>query len=181
MKVLVGSRNPVKIKAVREVFGRVFSKEGLEVEGVAVESGVAEQPKSNEESLRGARNRARRVIEKGKGDYGIGLEGGVYEEKVDGERKMFSCAWCVVRDREGVEGYSGGLRFELPEKVAERIREGGELGPVMDEFLGREEVKKQEGMVGVLTKGLVTRKEAYKRLVEYGLVRFVSANWFEKR
>lgn len=178
MKIVVGSGNPVKVKAVREVFERVFSEEKLELEIKKVDSGVSEQPKSSEESLRGARNRAKKALVGA--DFGVGLEGGVYEEEIDGKNKLFSCAWCVVRDRDGREGYGGGLRFELPGEIVKKIREGGELGPVMDEVLGREEVKKQEGMVGVLSKGIVTRKEAYKRLVEYALIRFVSKEWFEE-
>lgn len=58
MKVLVGSENPVKIQSVRESFLTFF--EHVEVEGILVDSGVAEQP-INDETFEGAKNRAGNV------------------------------------------------------------------------------------------------------------------------
>ena len=43
MKVAVGSANPVKIQAVREVFQEVFG-EKVEITSVKVDSGVPTQP-----------------------------------------------------------------------------------------------------------------------------------------
>ena len=174
MKIVVGSTNPVKLNSVKLVFEEVF--EEVEVVGVIVESGVPEQPRGDEETVRGALNRARGALEKdNEFEYGVGLEGGVYEQ---GD-KLFECAWCAVVSSEGDEGLGGGLRFELPPKVAEKIRAGGELGPVMNEFLDREDVKKQEGAVGVLTKKHVTRTSGYKQLVYLALMRFISPEWWE--
>lgn len=172
MKVLVGSTNPVKLNSVRRVFERVWGE--VEVVGVSVSSGVDEQPRSEEETVRGAINRAREAIKHG-GDYGVGLEGGVYEQ--DG--KLFECAWCAVVSNDDREGLGGGLRFELPPKVAKKIKEGGELGPVMNEFLDREDVKKQEGAVGVLTKKHVTRTSGYMQIVYLALMKFLSPEWYE--
>lgn len=173
MKIVVGSENPVKINAVREVFKEVLGS--VEVVGVAVNSGVSEQPMSDEETIRGAKARAKKAIKKVKdADYGVGLEGGVYDQ---GE-KLYEAAWCAVLRSDGVEGLGGGLRFEIPPKVAEKIRQGGELGPLMDDLLGRADVKQQEGVIGVLTKHHVTRTGAYKQLVYLALVRFISEEWY---
>ena len=170
MIITVGSTNPVKVNAVRSVCEEIWDE--VEVVGVKIESGVDEQPRSDEETLRGARNRAQGVI--GVAEYGVGLEGGVYEQ--DG--KLMETAWGVVVGKDGQEGIGGGLKFELPPVVAEKIRAGGELGPVMAELLKRKDVKKQEGAVGVLTKNGVTRTGAYKQLVWLAMIKFVSPEWW---
>lgn len=174
MKIVVGSRNPVKINAVEEVVRELYGK--VEVIGVEVESGVDDQPRTDEETIAGARRRAREAIQIVEGArMGFGMEGGVYEQ--DGV--LFESAWCAVVDHTGREGLGGGLRFELPEKVAEKIRAGGELGPVMNEFLDRRNVKKQEGAVGVLTKGKITRTSGYRDLVYLAMMKFISPEWYK--
>ncbi len=101
MKVIVGSKNPVKVGAVREAFWQYYPE--CEVLGVEVDSGIAEQPMSEEETVQGATNRARAALKQG-GDYGVGLEGGVTEI----EGVLFECAWCVVVDKKGKVGVGGG-------------------------------------------------------------------------
>lgn len=170
MRVGVGSVNPVKVGAVREAFGQYYPD--CEVVGVKVESGIAEQPMSEEETVRGATNRALAALEYG--DFGVGLEGGVTE--IGGV--LFECAWCVVVDKNGKKGLGGGLYFELPEKVAKRIRAGGELGPIMNELTGEDNVKEKSGAIGIFTKGKLDRKSAYVQLVTSALIKFVSPEWF---
>ena len=171
MKVLVGSTNPVKIESVKEAFSMFFKDVDVDVSGVGVESGVSDQPLGEEETRMGARNRAVKLFnEVGTGviDYGVGLEGGVVE--IDGT--LFECAWCVVRDKDGVEGIGGGLYFELPSAVADRLRDGGELGPVMDDLMGTVDIKKKGGAIGVFTNGVLNRKDAYVHLVLQALVKW---------
>ena len=48
MKVIVGSKNPVKVGAVEEVFRRYWPD--CEVVGIEVESGVSAQPMSEKET-----------------------------------------------------------------------------------------------------------------------------------
>ena len=143
-----------------------------------VASGVAEQPMTEGETIQGAKNRASAALSEG-GDFGVGLEGGVLE--LDG--KLFECAWAVVVKQSGPPAYKttagegGGLYFELPGEIAKRIQSGEELGPIMAELL-RHDVKRNEGAIGVFTKGLLGRQEAYEHLVAQALVRFVSPEWY---
>ena len=61
LKVVVGSTTPVKVAATAAVLRRIYGSglnEGVVVESVAVESGVSHQPWGNEDTLRGALNRA---------------------------------------------------------------------------------------------------------------------------
>lgn len=170
MKIIVGSTNQVKVEAVREVFGKWLGD--INVESYKAESGVSDQPMSDDETVQGARNRAKASLASSKdADYGVGIEGGMFEQ--DGE--LMACAWCVVVDKNNIEGLGGGLRFEVPRKVQEMIKDGVEMGDVMNEMLGRESVKHEEGAIGVLSKKMTTRQKSYEEMVKYALVKFISA------
>ncbi|MDP3683518.1 MAG: DUF84 family protein, partial [Ignavibacteria bacterium] len=82
MKILVGSKNPVKIESVREAFSYYF--DSLEVSGLEVDSKVSVQP-INLETFTGAKNRADELFLRAKEDnlsidYFVGIEGGIIEE-----------------------------------------------------------------------------------------------------
>ena len=73
MRVVVGSENPVKVAAAERAVPDRFD---ATVAGVAVDSGVAEQPRRRADTITGARNRAAVALDTG-GDLGVGIEGGV--------------------------------------------------------------------------------------------------------
>jgi inosine/xanthosine triphosphatase len=171
MKIIVGSTNPVKVGAVEEAFNKYFPD--CSVIGHESKSGVSEQPRSEEETINGAINRAKNSI--AGNDYGVGVEGGVCVIN----NKMFDCAWVAIIDKTGKIGLSGGLYFELPPKVAKKIEEGGELGPIMNEMTGEENVKQKMGAIGIFSKGQLDRKQAYVQIVLSAMVKFVSPEWFE--
>ena len=166
--VAVGSTNPVKIGAVRAVLARLAPV--ASVEGIAVESGVPDQPWGDDETIRGALARAHAARAALDADWGIGIEGGV----VEGERgTVRTCAWAAVVARDGQEGVGGSLSLELPTRVADLVRGGTELGHAMDAVTGQHDVKRGAGAVGILTGGLVTRQAAYETLVAYAVVPFI--------
>jgi inosine/xanthosine triphosphatase len=121
--------------------------------------------------MRGAIARARAARAAQDADLGIGIEGGVVAEADGGVR---SCAWAAVVGRDGREGIGGSLAMRLPDRVAQLVRDGAELGHAMDAMTGEHNVKQGAGAVGILTAGLVTRQEAYEVLVAYALVPFLS-------
>jgi len=165
----VGSRNPVKIAASRAVLRRVYG-EGVDVQGVSVESGVSRQPWGDEETLEGALNRARAALGISGAAIGIGLEGGLVE--VDGQ--VFTSAWCAVARRDGTTGVAGGANLLLPPAVAQAVREGAELGPTMDELTGLENTKQAQGAIGILTQGYLDRQSAYEQILTLALARHLS-------
>lgn len=188
MRIVVGSNNPVKVGAVEEAFKKYWPE--CEVVGIEVNSGVASQPMSELETMNGARQRAYKVLElDSDAVYGVGIEGGVTElnptsSNWTGNRrgtksKLFECAWVCVAKRGGEEGLGGGLYFELPEKIATQIRSGGELGPIMDKFTGKTNVKQSSGAIGIFTKDQLDRKSAYVQIVLSAMIRHVSPEWFE--
>jgi len=167
-RVVVGSTNPVKIAAVRAVLERAGVN--ARIEGVAVASGVSEQPVGDAETIRGATQRARAALDATGADLAVGLEGGVVEEE-DGMR---TCAWASVVGRDGRVGVGGSLAMMLPERVAALVRDGVELGHAMDRVTGAHDTKRGVGAVGILTAGLVDRQRAYESLVAYALARFLA-------
>lgn len=187
MRIVVGSKNPVKVGAVAEAFQKYWLD--CKVVGVEVTSGVGEQPMSELETMNGARQRAYTALKTDENaEYGVGVEGGVTEMNPTspnwtgmrgGKGRLFECAWVAIVDRKGTEGLAGGLYFELPEKIANKIKAGGELGPIMDGFTGESNVKQGAGAIGIFTKGQLDRKSAYVQIVLSALIKFVSPEWFE--
>ena len=173
-RVAVGSRNPVKIAAVRAVLARIAPD--ATVEGVQVASAVPDQPWGDDETIRGARTRAGAALAALGADLAVGLEGGVV--RVGGAVR--TCAWAVAVDRTGREGVGGSLAMPLPPSVAALLEGGMELGHAMDALTGAENTKHKEGAVGVLTAGLVDRQRAYETLVTYALAPWLGARYWER-
>ena len=124
-------------------------------------------PTSDDEAILGAINRAKSALNKGKADIGIGLEGHIKDTKYG----MFLSNWVASVSRETqCIGSSGTLL--LPETIADQVRKGKELGPVMDKFVGVENTKQKQGAVGILTKGLIPRTKMFERAVLFSLAKF---------
>lgn len=172
MRIGVGSGNPVKRRAVESVLddGEGEFGETATVEAVPVASGVSEQPRGHAETIEGAKTRAANVVSK-EYDLGIGIEGGVAE--FDGSDGLFLVMWAAVDDGETI-GRGSGPSVRLPPNVERRIREGAELGPVMDDVLGERDVAKRQGAAGAFTNGRVDRDEALATAVAGALGPFVT-------
>src|SRR5947207_16025039 len=99
LSIAVGSLNPVKISAARlalEQAGFDFT-----LQGVAVPSGVAEQPIGLEESARGARQRALNARAALAADWGVGMEGGVEFDRA-GDAWLFNMVAIITPARESL-------------------------------------------------------------------------------
>ncbi|MFD6207006.1 MULTISPECIES: DUF84 family protein [unclassified Peribacillus] len=155
MKIAVGSKNPAKVKAVLGVY------EKADIISLQVESGVSEQPFSDEETMDGAKTRALNCLIHSDAEIGIGLEGGV----VKMEQGLFLCNWGAMATRDGAVYVAGGARVPLPEIVAERLLGGEELGPVMDNFTKQENISKKEGAIGVFTNERITRGDMFLHIM----------------
>lgn len=167
MKIIVASENPAKIASVQAGFEAIFPNETLEITGVAAKSGVSDQPMSEEETLRGAENRARHAQELvPNADFWVGLEGGM--EDIDG--KLAAFAWIIVISKDGTVGKGEAGRHFAPAKVAELVRSGIELGHACDMVFDRHNSKHSTGMVGILTNGAIDRSAYYTQAVILALI-----------
>jgi inosine/xanthosine triphosphatase len=168
-RFVVGSTNPIKLQAVRQ--GAAAFYDVLDVAGLSVSSGVSAQPVGDEEMIAGATARAQATLSlRAEADFGVGLEGGV----VDLRAGLFACAWCACVDRAGGVGLACSGLFQLPPQVAELVRGGMELGEADDRVFGRVNSKQNEGAVGILTHGVLTRAQFYAPAVMLALVKFVN-------
>ena len=158
LKIIIGSKNPAKISAVKNA----FLNEETEFISIDVPSGVSDQPFTDEETIRGAINRAVEALKQGKGDFAIGLEGGVQETS----HGMLICNWGALASGDFDPIIAGGARILLPEEIAQRLRGGEELGPVMEIYAKQKNVRKHEGAVGIFTNGLINRVDMFTHLTK---------------
>lgn len=169
-KVLVASKNPVKINAARAGFESMFPHEMFEIEGLSAPSRVSDQPMSDEETIKGAMNRVQAIMQaQPKSDYWIGIEGGI---EVKGA-EMEAFAWVVVQAQSTkVTGKGRTGTFFLPPRIAELIHQGKDLGEADDIVFGRTNAKQQNGAVGLLTDDVVDRTNYYIQAVVFALIPF---------
>jgi inosine/xanthosine triphosphatase len=168
-KVIVASTNPVKIEAAQIGFDRMFPDESFDVQGASAPSEVSAQPMSSDETLLGATNRAENASKfVTDADYWIGIEGGI--ENVNEELEVF--AWVVVKAANGKIGKGKTGSFFLPQKIAELVRQGVELGEADDIVFGRKNSKQANGAIGILTDDALTRTTYYEPAVIMALIPF---------
>ncbi|ABO68069.1 MULTISPECIES: DUF84 family protein [Geobacillus] len=156
--IAVGTKNEAKVAAVRAVFGGSQWR----IVPIDVPSGVSAQPLSDEETRRGAIQRAKRALEAAEAEIGIGLEGGVMN--MDGQ--WWLCNWGALVDRNGITVAAGGARLALPPDIGAGLEAGRELGELMEEYTGRRNIRTKEGAVGVFTNGRIDRAAMFSHIVQ---------------
>ncbi len=174
MKVSIASRNPVKIGCVKKGFQEMFPSIDFSFEGVAVPSGVEDQPMDDKTTFMGANNRVLRAMEAMKdADFWVGIEGGI--ERAGNEMSAF--AWIVIRSRD-LTGKSRTASFYLPGKVTELIEAGKELGEADDLVFGHTNSKQKNGAVGILTDNTIDRTGLYTQAVILALIPFKNTDMY---
>ena len=167
-KVVVASKNPVKIDAVKQGFEKMFPSADFEFVGVSVPSGVSDQPSNNDETLEGAFNRATNANKEMPGaDYWVGVEGGI--QKIGHEMEAF--AWVVVKSSTQ-SGKSRTGTFFLPKKIVHLIDDGKELGEANDIVFKKTNSKQENGAVGILTGNVIDRTKYYLEAIILALIPF---------
>ncbi|MBW6465471.1 MAG: inosine/xanthosine triphosphatase [Brevefilum sp.] len=167
-KIVVASLNPVKMDAVLNGFKRLFPGEDFRVAPVSVDSGVEDQPLSDQAAHQGAENRAGAARQSvPEGDYWVGVEGGCDTLGED----MIAFAWVVALSKDGV-GSSRTAHFRLPAAVQKLVEAGMELGDADDQVFGKRNSKQKSGAVGLLTDDVITRKTLYEQAVILALIPF---------
>ncbi|WP_100658548.1 inosine/xanthosine triphosphatase [Alteromonas flava] len=161
-RLFVGSLNPVKIQAGKRALSQWFDNAHVEVQGIAVPSGVADQPMTEAETRLGAVNRVRKCLAElnlnaTEYDWVIAYEGGV-DMFEDGPATFAYVA--ISNGKKLAVGRSGNL--PLPRPVYAELLKGKELGPVIDKYFNTQNIKQKGGAIGVLTKGLATRQSVYE-------------------
>jgi len=169
--IAVGSKRRPKLDAVSAALAslsqEIFPGARWEIVGEEVSSGVRHTPLSKEEIMQGAKNRAESLMRlaaerNAAWKFFVGLEGGLDVVEKNARRWVFLENWAYVTD--GTQGAFGGSgAVMMPEPLVRRVvDEGEELGGAIDDFAGGRGIRDAEGAWGVLTRGRITRQEAFR-------------------
>lgn len=160
MKIGIGTLNAAKRAAVQHAWTKNIDQP-IEFIQMDVPSLVSAQPLSDEETVKGAINRSRAVIAQSDCEVGIGLEGGV---KWVGDQ-LYLCNWGALITQRGDVFTASGAGVPLPTEIEVGIKDGIELGPLMDAYTNRQGIRHNEGAIGVFTNGLITRSDMFEHIV----------------
>lgn len=166
--IKVASANPAKIKAVTSAFAEAFPAETLDVQGMAVASGVADQPMTSDETLLGAMNRVAALADTA-ADYRVAIEAGL-----DGD---FTFAWMVI-EHQGKIGKARSASLMLPPAALSQLNAGKELGDVMDAMFHQDNVKQKGGAIALLTQHKLSRSSVYHQALILAMIPFLNPDLF---
>ena len=173
MKVAVGTNNPVKVAAVKNVFSRLYGN--VTVDTRRVSSGVPPQPFGSD-TVKGAMNRAKNAYKSGEYDYGVGIEAGLS----DVEGFILDIQFCAIYDV--VDGFTlgSGSGFVYPPIVISEVLAGREVGDVMSEVSGIENLGQSLGAIGYLSHGLLDRTQLTEQSVLMALIPRINPKLYKK-
>lgn len=168
MRINVGSKNEVKINAVKELLADYPMFAAVEVLGAEAPSEVSDQPKSLDETIRGAKNRARNAYQNC--DYGVGIEGG-FMEVPHTKTGYLEFQACAIYDG---KNFSIGLSsaYECPPQVMRLIHDGLDLNDAAYQtgLTSNTKIGVSGGFISVLTKNRLVRIEFTKEAVRMALI-----------
>ncbi len=177
MRINVGSGNKNKVNAVKDIIQDYDFLSQAKVTGVNVSSDVSNQPKSLDETIQGAKNRAKDAFRDC--DLSFGIEDGLVKVPDTKSGYMNFCV-CIIFDG---EKYHMGMSsaFEYPTKVTELVfREGIDIdeaafrvGVTDNPRIGR-----AEGVISLLTKGRIKRKEYTQQAIRTALIHLDNSGMF---
>jgi inosine/xanthosine triphosphatase len=169
MKIKVGSTNNAKLEAVKEILQEYNYLKDAEIAGIKASSDVDDQPKTLEQTVEGAMNRARNSFSDC--DYSIGLESGLMIVPKTKSGFMDVCVCAIFDGKEYHLGLSSA--WEAPKSVMEfMINDGLNMtqAAVKAGFTDNPKIGAAEGLVGIVTKGRLTRKAYTKEAIRTALI-----------
>lgn len=165
MIVAAGTKNPAKLEGIRLAFSKYFPD--LEIHPVDSSSVARAQPRGLEEMTSGATARAKLALSKAGGDFGVGVEAGIF---TIGEVYFDNQVAAIVNPSGKVSlGHSAG--YSLPREAMEKLfSEGKELERWAESISGINEVGDKGGLIHHLTKGRMTRTDLTEQCVVTALI-----------
>ena len=169
MIINIGSTNQVKVNALKETLVNYNKFKESKVLSLSVKSNVDEQPKSMDETIKGAINRAKASF---KGcDLSFGIEDGLMEVPYTKSNYMNICV-CAIYDGEEIHLGTSGLH-EYPKEITELIFEKNyDLNQAFLEkgLTDKPRIGSEEGAIGIISKGILPRKEYTKQAIVMALI-----------
>lgn len=173
MKILLGSKNPAKKKAVDIALAKLEIVD-YSIISVDVPSNTNSKPVGYE-IIRGAENRnlvlKEYALEKELDyDYLCAIEGGY---SIDENGLPFIVTYCVSEDKYGKKSTGKALGIRLSKIMFDYIKSGNSLNKAIEEILGNSNNKQTLGIMGYLTNGLYNREYVDSEAVISAFVSFV--------
>ncbi len=191
MKVFVGSLNPVKILAVKEIFLEFFPQTPFTLQGISVSSEVPDQPIGLDVVVLGAVNRAHNTCSsvqqqletspqnnQEEAVFYVGIEAGfvAVSHSLSG---YLDYQFCAILDGKGHLAVGSGSGCEFPPKIIQALLQqkrdsSVELKTIMAEISGDPAINQKDGAVGYYSGGKITRKQITKEGVRMALLPFLN-------
>ena len=180
MKINIGSKNNVKIDAVKDAVKKYKLFCDAELISLEADSGVNKQPRSLKETIKGAMKRAENSFKDC--DYSFGIESGLMEVPYTKSGYM-DVTVCAIYD--GKQFHLGlSSSFEYPTKVTELVlSENIEIDEAMHKtnLTENKRIGYSEGVIGFLTKGRITRKDYTEQAVMMALIHLEKPELFKNQ
>ncbi len=171
MKVVVGSLNPVKLNATRNILEKIYGE--IDISSKDVDSEVSDQPFGIDETVKGAVNRAKNSYSSDV-DLSVGIESGLMETP-NTLTGYIDLQWCAIFDGDKVTlGVSSG--FEYPPEVVNEVLNGVEVGDVMDKITGIDKLGTKKGAVSYLSRDMLDRTENTEQCVLTAMIPRMNEN-----
>ncbi|MGB9181924.1 MAG: inosine/xanthosine triphosphatase [Pyrinomonadaceae bacterium] len=187
MKIALGSDRASKIMAVRASIARIATVDaawnGATVVARPFKPSVPDMPLTDWQLMQGARERAFGVLnllqeQRLDAQIYVGLEGGFHSVSIEGEWHTFLRGWAFATD--GVRGCFGAApSITVPDSIVRRVVEGRrELGKVIDDVAGENDVRSRQGAWGVLSRDLLTRSMSFEAALIAAFAPFYNAKLY---
>lgn len=183
MILAVGSTNAAKVLAVKELVECSHLFLGAQVISISIRSGVSDQPLSLQETIQGAKHRAKNAFHKCDACYySFGIESGLMESAEVSTGFLHVSACSIYNGENYCTGLSTG--FEIPPSILELI-----LSKKMDltqaclcsGISNNEKIGSTEGLIGVLSKGKIDRKTYSKQCISAAMLQLENAEWYVRK
>lgn len=175
VRVSVGSTNKVKVDAVRNMFIQAFGL--VEVKGVETDQTAGKQPLEGK-TIEGAIQRARQALEREESDFGVGVEAGLFFNKVLGI--YLDVQYCAIIDSSGRMTVGHGPGFQYPPEVISEVLKGNTVGETMSRITEIEDIGHNMGSIGYLSDGLIDRTSLTEIAVLMALIPRVRPELYEE-
>lgn len=178
MKILLGSKNPSKLRAVEIALSKM-NIENFEIIPYDVQSETSSKP-IGYEIIKGAENRNSNLKKIALNneilyDYLCSIEGGF---SLDENGLPFVITYCIIEDKNGKKSTGKSLGIRLTKTMFDFVKNGGSLNKIIEEIMQTSNNKQNLGIMGYLTSGLYNREYVDSEAVISAMIPFM---YYKKR
>lgn len=173
MKILLGSKNPSKKRAV-EIALNKLEIANFEIISYDAKSNTNSKP-IGYEIIRGAENRNYSLKQYAMEsnidyDYLCSVEGGF---SLDENGLPFVVTYCVTENKYGKKSTGKSLGIRLSKTMFDYLKNGGSLNRIIEKIKGNTNNKQSLGIMGYLTNGFYNREMVDSEAVISSLIPFI--------